>query len=188
MERQIFLRSDLELFEQIKFGDNQKALECLFDKYFRSLCVFAKTFLNTNDLAEEVVSDVFVKVWDKRKCLEVNTNVRAYLYRSVKNESLNQLKKDYWDFEDLSEQEYEISSEESNAEHMIMFEETSLAIDELINQMPPKRALIFRLNRIDGLKYKEIAELLFISVYTVQNHMIEAVKFISGYHTNIESD
>lgn len=96
--------NDNILFEQIQ-QDNQQALEVLFKKYYTSLCLFAKTFLKRSDLSEEVVADVFFKLWENRKKIQINSHLKAYLYIAIKNESLNVLNKKEFNFEDIDLQE-----------------------------------------------------------------------------------
>jgi RNA polymerase sigma-70 factor (ECF subfamily) len=170
--------SDEELLYRIKCDDS-KALKILFERHFSALCSFAFRFVKTGYLAEEVVSDVFLNIWLKKNKIEIKMNLKTYLYTAVRNQSLNYLKKQNPSFEDIETAEKENVISERQADSVVIHKELINNIDTLLRQLPEKRQIIFRLNRIDGLSYKEIAEILSISVHTVQNQMVEAVKFLA---------
>lgn len=178
--------SDETLLTQIKSGEKQ-AFEILFDRYFESLCDFSYQFLKSKDLSEEAVSDVFIKVWLNKTKLQIKSGVKAYLYRAVRNQSLNYIKKEGDLFEDLSELYQQPADNLLSADRSILYDELQKNVDSLIDEMPSQRKLIFRMNRLDGMKYQEIAEVLGISVYTVQNHMVEASKHLSSKYSQLKS-
>jgi RNA polymerase sigma-70 factor, ECF subfamily len=174
--------TDEELFRSIRCGE-PTALRILFERYFVPLCSFSSRFVKTAHLAEEVVSDVFLKIWLRRETIEIKTSGRTYLYAAVRNQSLNYVMKNQGYFEDFIIADGEEIISDLHAERFVQYEELKEDIDSLIRQLPKKRQIIFRMNRLDGLSYKEIAEILSISVNTVQNQMVEAVKFLSHrYH------
>jgi RNA polymerase sigma-70 factor, ECF subfamily len=170
--------TDEDLFRDIQ-RDDPKALRILFERYFAALCSFSSKFTRTVNLAEEAVSDVFLNVWLKREKIEIKTNLKTYLYAAVRNQSLNYVKKnkEYLVKLEIADREENIS--DLNADRFIQYKELNEDIDSLIRQLPEKRQMVFRMNRLDGLSYKEIAEILSISVNTVQNQMVQAVKFLS---------
>ncbi len=172
--------SDEELFQRMKSND-AIALRILFDKYFPALCSFALRFVKTADLAEEAVSDVFTNVWLKRKKIEIKTNPKTYLYGAVRNQSLNYLKKKNIYFEEIETVIKEYKASDLDADRFIVHEELQGDIDNLLQQLPEQRQIIFRMNRIDGLRYKEIADVLSLSIHTVQNQMVAAVKFLTNF-------
>ncbi|WP_020530103.1 RNA polymerase sigma-70 factor [Flexithrix dorotheae] len=169
--------SDLNLIKAIK-NENEQGLEQLFEKYYQPLCEFSEIIVTNSDLAEEIVSDLFLELWTKRKTIQIETGVKSYLFVAVKNKSINYLKQHRKiSFIDLEGGEHKIQVE-NEAESMLGCTELNLAINKLLNTMPAQRRLIFRMNRIEGFKYKEIAEILSISVHTVQNQMVKANKFL----------
>jgi RNA polymerase sigma-70 factor, ECF subfamily len=170
--------SDEELLHRIKHDDTH-ALKILFERHFSLLCCFASRFVKNAHLAEEVVSDVFLNIWLKREKIEIKTNLKTYLFTAVRNQSLNYLKKNNKHFEDIDAVDKENKASDMNADKFIQYEELKEDIDSLLCQLPQKRQIIFRMNRLDGLSYKEIADILSISLNTVQNQMVEAVKFLS---------
>jgi len=163
--------------------DNEKAFECLFCKYYKRLCDFCLQFSITTEMAEEVVSDVFLNLWMGRGKSEI-TNIRSFLYSSVKNRSLNALTtinnnvvsiEDHHTFSSID------TPDVDDIEKQYILRGKIKAVKEVVDQMPLKRRVIFILNKVDGLKYKEIAEILNISVYTIQNQMIKALKSLHQY-------
>ncbi len=165
---------ETELFEKIKKSD-LKAFEILFHRYYRHLCLFSAKILKDNDAAEEIVQDFFVKLWEKREQIDIRTSVNSYLFGSVKNLCINyinhnKIKQKYAKFIQ-DETAIKIPDEDRFVEP-----DLTEKIAESINSLPEKRREIFRLSREEGMKYKEIAEKLHISVKTVEAQMGLAIK------------
>ncbi|TRZ45717.1 RNA polymerase sigma factor [Robertkochia solimangrovi] len=173
---------DKLLIEQIK-GDDQRALERLFRKYYFPLCQFAASFVKRTDLAEEIVADVFFKIWEGRHSLEIQYNFKSYLFIAIKNQSLKAMRTNNITFEEIGFSEIQLQSDHHSGELSIQYRETEKHIERIIEELPPQRRLIFTLNRLEGFKYKEIAEILQISVHTVQKQMMEAIRHISKYES-----
>lgn len=162
-----------QLYRSIRKNDI-KAFEVVFDRYYQKLCYFSMQYSLNRENAEEIVSDILLKLWQNRNKTEIDHLV-PYLYKSVKNASLNRKKQkrtEVW----LDEIHGMV--EEDNRELKLFSGERLRLAQKIIQEMPPKRRMIFILNRLDGLKYKEIAEVLNISVHTVQNQMVKAVKHL----------
>ncbi|UZR97542.1 RNA polymerase sigma-70 factor [Chondrinema litorale] len=171
-------QADKELLEAIS-QNNENALTALYKRYFQNLCDFSFQFLKREDLAEEAVSDVFLNIWLKRGDIHITSSIRSYLYIAVRNQSYNYLKKSKMAMtEDIELAVEKGMSSALTADRFLLYSEFKEEIEELIKQMPSKRQLIFRMHRLEGFKYKEIAEILSISPNTVQNQMVEATKFI----------
>lgn len=162
------------LFEKIKEGD-EKAFERLFHRYYSHLCLFAGQYVQNQAETEEIVQDVFVNLWGKKGKISITTSVKNYLFRSVKNSCLNYIKhnqiKNQYAEKVLSEASHDEQEDASLIESGLL-----LKIEECINSLPEKRREVFRLSREEGLKYREIAEKLNISVKTVETHMGLAIK------------
>ena len=172
--------TDEELLRRMKHDDPQ-ALKILFERYYSSLCRFAFRFVKTIHLAEEAVSDVFLALWLKKDNIEIRTNLKTYLYTAVRNQSINYGKHRTFLFEDIETADAQDAITELHPHAHMVYEELKDDIDALLRQLPEKRQIIFRMSRMDGLSYKEIAEILSISIHTVQNQMVAAVKFLSGH-------
>ncbi len=170
------LTEDKELYIKLKTGD-ERAFQTLFRKYYPAMCHFACQYLNDNELAEETVQDMFVKIWEKRESLNIETSVKHYFFRSVRNHCLNQIqhekiKKQY------ANAVLESFQQEINTEQYYLEVDLVKRIEKSIDSLPPKRKEIFRLSREQGMKYKEIAETLEISVKTVEAQMGLALKHL----------
>jgi RNA polymerase sigma-70 factor, ECF subfamily len=168
------LIDDKTIFRKIR-DDDQVAFKSLFDTYYASLCHYASHYLNDDSLSEEVVQELFVKLWEKRKTLEVETSVKHYLFRSVRNGCLNQIQHDKVKQLHGNKLKAALMSEDPTEEYMIS-PEMILRMEEGIESLPEKRREIFRLSMEEGLKYREIAEKLEISVKTVEAQMGLALK------------
>ncbi|SFW24509.1 RNA polymerase sigma-70 factor, ECF subfamily [Sinomicrobium oceani] len=176
------MEQDKLLVERIRNND-QHALEQLFRKYYYPLCQFAGSFVKSPDIAEEVVSDVFFNIWQNRNVLDIRNNLKSYLFIAIKNQSLNVLKKNRISFFDMEISESQQKVSGLTAESALDYAEVEKRIETIIEELPPQRRIIFKLNRLEGFKYKEIADILQISVNTVQKQMIEAIRYISQYES-----
>lgn len=138
---------DLILFSSIKQG-NSLAFDNLFRKYYAQLSRFAFKYLLSKDLAEEVVQDVFVHAWENRETIEINISVKAFLYTSVKNRALNQLKKEQT--RDGHEEHYfsnYLSSQTAGSEIPDQ-DQMKKMILQGVETLPPKCAEIFCLAKL----------------------------------------
>ena len=157
--------------------ESKSDFEKLFNDHYSNLCAYANNFLKDVDAAEEVVQEVLFKLWTNRESVVINTSVQSYLFKAVRNASLNVIKhvnirEDY-----KAQNEYEMDNSLSSEDEMIVTElEQKIRI--AIDQLPIERKKIFILSRYEGLKYKEIADKLNISVSTVENQMVNALKFL----------
>lgn len=165
-------QDDLYLISRIKLGDH-RALDCLFTRYYNSLCRFATYLTNRKDLSEEIVADVFFRIWEKRESLTVEKNLRAYLFTATRHTCINYMKQEKQIMEVLSE---DIAEDMPGPEEELLFHELETRINDLINFLPQKRKAIFQLNRFEGFTYNEIANILSISSKTVENQMGKALK------------
>ena len=170
------ITEDKELYINLKKGD-EHAFKALFQKYYSAMCHFAHQLLHDREMAEEIVQDLFVRLWEKRETLNIETSVRHYLFIAVRNQCLNQIqhqkiRKQY------ASRIMESSHQEIDTEQYYMEVDLINRIEKSIGSLPPKRQEIFRLSREHGLKYKKIAEELNISVKTVEAQMGLALKYL----------
>lgn len=169
------MRDDIpELQNRIYNGDT-KAFKELYDCYCAPLLQVALAIARHREMAEEIVADVFIAVWRHRKDLREITNLKWYLYAATRNIALNHLRKyahhKTWHLDEASLPEYEI-----NPEAQLISNEMMQHINVAINALPPQCRLIFKLVKEDGLKYREVADLLNISIKTVENQVGIALK------------
>jgi len=165
---------DKVLFKRITEGD-EKAFEMLFHAYYANLCRFATGIISDDGNAEEIVQDLFVKIWEKRTQLTIDSSIKNYLYRAVKNQCINVIKHSNIVAQHISSRQTEKEMEVQPDEHFLATE-LAQKIEESIASLPEKRREIFRLSREEGLKYREIAEKLNISTKTVEAQMGLAIK------------
>lgn len=152
--------------------------EKLFKLHYSALCAYARMFLNDVDAAEDMVQEVFLKMWNSRDSLEIRTNLKSYLFRAVRNSCLNRISHLNIRQEYLNYQEREAREEEGQFSDVAVVSELEERIRQSIEALPIERRRIFVLSRYEGLKYKEIAEQLQISVKTVENQMGKALQFL----------
>ena len=163
--------TDLDLYKQIKRG-NELAFDVLFKKYYAPLCRFAVMFTKDNDNADEVVQSFFVKLWQQRKMLKINSSVKSYLYTSVRNTSLNFIKKE------ITRTNYELSYDENKEQSKEEIKNKDFAeiYNNAVKSLPNRTKEVYTLSKYEGLTYAEIAEYLQISAKTVENNMGIAFK------------
>ncbi|MCF8381014.1 MAG: RNA polymerase sigma-70 factor [Bacteroidales bacterium] len=152
-----------------------KTFEALFREFFKPLTHYSLKMVNDLDSAKEIVHTVFISLWENREKISLDIPIRSYLYTAVHNRSLNFIrnnKKFYkGDFSDI-----ELTSGEN--EDKIIEAETDSRITDAINSLPPRCSEIFKLSRLEGKKYKEIANDLGISIKTVEIQMSKALKVL----------
>ncbi|MBO9571027.1 MAG: RNA polymerase sigma-70 factor [Chitinophagaceae bacterium] len=169
-----------ELQQRIALYDDMQAYRQLFFVFYSPLVKFATGFVNSHEQAEEIVSDVFTKIWEKRASLNTIANLRVYLYISTKNTSLNYIAK-HRRVQNigLDDIDIDLPSATLNPEQLMITAEVVNRVDAAIKSLPPRCKLIFKLIREDGLPYKEVAEVLNISVNTIDNQLAIAIKKIA---------
>lgn len=150
--------------------------ESLFKEHYEGLCRYAFSFLKDQSDSEEVVQKLFVKLWEKRKELNVINDPKSYLYRSVYNSSLNELKRVGRVRHSAIEDYHSVEINDASSE--LIGDELKTRIQSTIETLPVKCREVFQLSRFEELSYKEIAERLNISIKTVENHMGKALKLL----------
>jgi len=164
---------DRLLFQKIRDGD-VKAFKSLFETFYASLCHYAVHFLNDDDHAREVVQIVFVRLWEKRHTLDISVSLRRYLFRAVRNECINTLQKEKG--RKIYTAKLADTYPEDEEDPAIFSTDVMLKLEEAISSLPRNRREIFRLSREKGMKYREIAAEMNISVKTVEAQMGLALK------------
>jgi RNA polymerase sigma-70 factor (ECF subfamily) len=171
------MKTDLELFQEIKTS-NEKAFEILFDKYYKQLCSFCDFYVKDSSLSEELVADVFASLWIKRDTLLIEYNVKNYLYTIAKNNSLAHLRKNKIVTLPINREVENSSLSSCLPEKMILDSEKENKLAHILDILPTQSRKVFELHKFEGFKYKEIADLLNISVKTVENHIGKALKIL----------
>ena len=166
---------------KISKHDDQHAYAQLYIAYMPYLLKFSNSIIKNHELAEEIVSDVFIKIWQNRTEIGKIENFKLYLYVSTKNTSLNYLSR-HFRKEIISLEEMSLNTTMSpyNPEQLLITAEAVKKINNEIQRLPARCKLIFKLVKEDRLKYNDIASLLNISVKTIDSQMAIALKKISS--------
>lgn len=167
------------IIEGLKKGD-KLIFEQVYREYYIPLCYFCLKYVENFEDSEEIVQDLFLKLWEMHEELEINSSVNAYLYRAVQNYALNFLskkktKEKYFTVQGQGQQPYNTLD---NGLVKLEEEELRVILKLAILKLPEKRRRIFELSRFDGLKNGNIADRLSISVKTVETQMTKALKYL----------
>jgi len=160
---------------KIQKGDIE-SFEKLFHRYYCGLCGYVETLVRKKEVAEEVVQDVFYNIWKNRDALKISKSWQSYLYRAAYNNSMMYLRKMRRE-QPLKEGDL-VYPEVGNPDpsQLMQLNEVSELVADTLKDLPEKTREIFRLSRQEGLKYREIANRLSISVKTVEANMGKALK------------
>ncbi|WP_308991099.1 RNA polymerase sigma-70 factor [Mariniflexile litorale] len=168
--------NNLTLATQLKLG-NTKAYDFLMETYYKSLCRYAFTLTHDKGKAEDIVQNVFVKVWMNKKNINSHFIIKNYVYKSVYNQFIDQFRKNkpviYLEKKYLEALDLVVENDYEDLNEL-----TQLVNKEIMN-LPPKCREIFILNKKDGLTHIEISEYLNISIKTVEGHMTRAFKVLA---------
>jgi RNA polymerase sigma-70 factor (ECF subfamily) len=161
-------------------GSTDTAFKELFNKEYGKLCRYALTYLQDMHLAEDVVQETFIKIWEQKKDLITSDEIRFYLITAVRNNAISMLRKQNKEqlqfTEDVREPEPEIFITPSQ---MAEEEKNRTArVKEALNRLPPKCREVFLLIKLHGMSYKQAAESLDISVKTIENQMGKAIRIL----------
>ncbi|MDP4129677.1 MAG: RNA polymerase sigma-70 factor [Bacteroidota bacterium] len=167
------------LQQEIAAG-NETAFKQLYGYFYKRLFHFALSMVKIKEAAEEIIEDVYIRIWQQRENITAIQNLKVYLYTAVKNTSLNYLSKKAK--ENITEPFDHIHiefSEPVNPEQLMITAEMFNKIQHAVEALPPRCKMIFKLIREDGLKYKEVSQILNISVNTIDAQMAIAVSRIA---------
>ena len=173
---------DKKIKSGLKKGD-KACFKILYRRFYTGLCQFAYQYTGRTDVAEEIVQDIFMKLWIGRKKYKIEGSVQAYLYGAVRNGSLNYLNHLVVERKcnnKIASQIHrtinylQISQEDGSS--LLIDKEFEKSLDEAIDSLPPKCKKIFLLNRRDGLNNSEIAQKLGLSKYTIQRQISIAIE------------
>lgn len=166
-----------KILSLLKEGD-EYAYELVFRRYYISLCGFATRFVQLPETAEEIVQNIFLKLWEKRAGLDIQVSLKSYLFRAVYNSCNNHLahlkiKNKHLLFVKSTSLQNELLTDPIL--NNLTYKELDEKITEAIEQLPVACKTIFKMSRFDGLKYAEIADRLHISVKTVETQISRAL-------------
>jgi RNA polymerase sigma-70 factor (family 1) len=168
--------TDEELMEQMRQND-AKALEVLFNRYYKQLCQFCSVYIKDDAIAEEVVANLFIKVWDNRTEVRI-LNVKKYLFSAVKNLSLNQLQKKKEAMQSIEDEDVcNTLLQDTNTPFKILSgRESYNKILSLIDTLPQAQRQVLLMSRVDDMCKHQIAGILNISVRTVETTLYQSIR------------
>lgn len=162
----------------LKKGD-QKMFEHLYSVYFEKLCFFLLNYTQDKEIIEDIVQDTFVKLWINREKLMISTSFNSYLYKSVYNNFIDNYRKRK-KRDTLLESYYQLALYKIIDTDQEYKEERLNKLDKCIAELPPKCKEVFISIKLSGMKYKEVASTLNISLKTVEGHIRKAYVFIKN--------
>ena len=167
---------ELMILARIKEGDI-KAFEGIFRRYYSPLCWYAAGIIGQMEVAEEIVEELFYVFWRERENLQIFCSVKSYLYGAVHNEALQYC--EHQEVRNRYREAMQASGESdisSDPEVQMEYKELEELINRALEKLPERRRCIFKMHRMEGKKYAEIASLLTVSVKTVEAEMTKALK------------
>lgn len=165
------------LLAKLKSGDNS-AFSTIFSAYYRDLVLFAARFTKDQENAEEVVQDIFVKLWEDHESIKIDISLKSFLLRSVQNKCIDMIR--HRKIKD-AHSSYVLENHslfECDTDNYVLFSELREQIDRTLNRLPDELSGTFRMSRFKGLKYDEIAEILNVSVRTIEVRISKALNVL----------
>lgn len=166
---------DAEIIRRIRHGDTGQ-FESLFRSSYVSLVRYARTLLKDQDTSEEIVQDLFFRIWQDREKLKIESSLNGYLFRAVHNRCLHWIEHKRIVDRHAAEMAAREDENTENPDDMIRYRELQEKIAQILERLPERCGRIFCMNRFEGLKYTEIAEKMSVSVKTVEANMGRALK------------
>ena len=180
MRRRFLSYSDVELFSEISFG-NEEAFDVFFYRYNTKVYYFILHIVKVEEVAEELIHDVFLKIWLNREGLRQIENPGNYLFVAAKNRSLNALAKAAAERRDKEPLDRQVIADRSDPEDELSYKESLALMAQAIQELPEQQRLVFHLSKEQGLSRDEIADRLNVSPHTVKNQLGSARKSIQQY-------
>jgi len=174
------LYDEKELLLQLLQGSEQ-AFERVYKIYSARLYGNLLKLVKSESEAQEILQDVFLKVWDNRQNIDIEKSFRSWLFKIAENKVYDFFRKVARDKKKKAQLLTIASSEYAPVEELLLTDENAAILQKAIESLPPQRQQVFRLCKLDGKSYKEVSELLGISVSTISDHIVKATKAIRSY-------
>jgi RNA polymerase sigma-70 factor (family 1) len=172
--------SEKEWLVALKEG-SEPAFAALYNLHVKTVYAFALHILKSPMLAEDVVQEVFIKLWENKQKLDPNLPIRAYFFTLARNQSLNLIRKaskEHWITDEIALSAFD-NQEDGLA--FVQRKQTQVFLGQAIAELPPQRKKIYELCRVNGYSYKQAAEKLGIKDSTINSQMVKAIRFIKQY-------
>ncbi len=167
------MNDETEIIKQLKAG-KEEGVRALFDQYYTPLCLYALKFIDDFEKAEDIVQEVFIHFWEHRPYNYSISNIKAYLFTAVRNNSLNYLRKIKQYKHELLDEQFELL--EDNIDNYSELDKKKVQLYAELDLLPPQSKAIFERIIFEGMKYKEVANELNVSVNTVKTLFSRTLK------------
>jgi RNA polymerase sigma-70 factor (ECF subfamily) len=167
--------SETDIIGRIRQGDVEQ-FESLFRSSYVSLVRYARTLIKDQDDAEEIVQDLFYRIWQDREKIKIESSLNGYLFRAVHNRCLHFIEHNRIVVKHAEEMSFRIPESPESPSDILNYKELQARIAVILEKLPERCGKIFYMNRFEGLKYNEIAEKLSVSVKTVEANMGRALR------------
>ena len=164
------------MLRSITLHDDGVAFRYLFEHYYPSLCLFAKCFIDDRETREDIVQEVFFRLWDKRKQITVTSSAQNYLLTSVRNLCLNYLRRQ--EVQQPFEESLFDQPDDEEGDRLIQLRELEEQLAQALAQLPPEYRLAFELNRMEGKSLEEVAQRMGVSTRTVERYRDKAIALL----------
>ena len=179
-------KSNQELIARINNGE-ERAFKMLYDLYWDHLLVSAYNIVKKRDVAEDILQEIFINLWTKRGSIEIKTSLKGYLYSCVLYKTYDYFRKNKGIFTEGFVDNFNKRLQTSNPESKMIHKELIEHLNTAIENLPERNREVFKLKREKQLSNKEIAQLLDISIKTVEAHMTKSLRILKASISNIAS-
>lgn len=186
MHTEVFIDEKM-LLQRVSAGD-ARAFSTVFHRYQAKVYAYALKIVKAESIAEEIVQEVFVKIWSIAETLTEIENFDGFLRTVTRNHTLKVLRRMALEFKTSKMRSSSYREDHNDTEEYIIFKDSEKILNEGIEKLPAQQKLVYRLCHQEGLKYEEVADRLNISKLTVKTHMQHALRFLRNYissHTDI---
>ena len=164
---------------------NKKSFDDLYYYYYPKLYAFSKTFLKVEDDINDILQEVFIKIWDNRKKIKNVETFNAWIFTIAKNSVVTYFRKKSRE-KDFGDRVKNISAGELVLNDNLEYKDMKVIVDKIVGQLPEKRRIIYKLSREEGLSNRDIAKKLEISIKTVEDHMLYSLRFLRKNYKKFE--
>lgn len=156
--------------------DDHESFTRIFHAYYKDLVLFGGTFIPEKSVCEDIVQNIFLKLWNDRQTLEIEISLKSYLLKAVRNNCLDELRHRKIVDEHVTHQLKSASMDADETENYVLYSDLCRQLKNALAQLPPAEREVFEMSRLENIKYQEIANRLKISVRTVENRISNALK------------
>ena len=172
--------NDAQLIKKLRQGE-KAAFEKIYYRYHGNLYFYALKFVKSSQIAEEIVQEVFLKIWEIRRDIRPELSLMSFLFTICKHRVLNVLDRAATDLSFRQEIAKHVLTSANSVEDSITAREYQEIIDCAVSKLPPIRQIVFNMCRVEGKSYDDVAVELGIKKGTVKDHMVKAIRFVKDY-------